>query len=85
MLRGARIDAETHAAPELPLWEKLVAHGAFGGMAALTRLPLGPMLACRRQRARCSLKICPAVGASNSTVLMAPSFKRDVRSVCRRQ
>lgn len=46
ILRGARIDVEVHAAPELPLWEKLVAHGAFGGLAALTRLPLGPMLAC---------------------------------------
>jgi 2-dehydropantoate 2-reductase len=51
VLRGARIDAEAHAAPELPLWEKLVAHAAFGGMAALTRLPLGPMLACRETRA----------------------------------
>jgi 2-dehydropantoate 2-reductase len=51
VLRGAGIDAEAHAAPELPLWEKLVAHGAFGGMTALTRLPLGPMLACQETRA----------------------------------
>jgi 2-dehydropantoate 2-reductase len=51
VLRGARIETEVHAAPELPLWEKLVAHGAFGGMAALTRLPLGPMLACHETRA----------------------------------
>jgi len=51
VLRGAGIDAEAHAAPEVPLWEKLVAHGAFGGMTALTRLPLGPMLACAETRA----------------------------------
>jgi 2-dehydropantoate 2-reductase len=50
-LCGAGIDAEAHTAPELPLWEKLVAHGAFGGMAALTRLPLGPMLACQETQA----------------------------------
>ena len=50
-LRGAGIDAEVHAAPELPLWEKFVAFGAFGGMAALTRLPFGPMLACPETRA----------------------------------
>jgi 2-dehydropantoate 2-reductase len=51
VLREAGIDVEAHAAPELSLWEKLVAHGAFGGMTALTRLPLGPMLACEETRA----------------------------------
>jgi 2-dehydropantoate 2-reductase len=51
VLRGARIDTEVHTAPELPLWEKLVAHGAFGGMAALTRLPLGPISTCHETRA----------------------------------
>lgn len=29
ILRGARMDVEVHAAPELPLLEKLVAHGAL--------------------------------------------------------
>jgi len=78
VLRGARIDAEAHAAPEIPLWEKLVAHGAFGGMAALTRLPLGPMLACQETRAmllEVMLEIV-AVGGARGVAIPAESVER---------
>jgi 2-dehydropantoate 2-reductase len=51
VLCGAGIIAEAHAEPAVPLWEKFVAHGGFGGMAALTRLPLGPLMACEETRA----------------------------------
>jgi len=125
VLRRAGIDAEAHAAPELPLWEKLVAHGAFGGMTALTRLPLGPMQTCEETRAMLldvMLEIV-AVGCAHGVAIpadcidrimawvhglppgartsllddlangrrleldssTAPLFKRDGRSVCRRQ
>jgi 2-dehydropantoate 2-reductase len=50
-LRGAGIEAEAHADPQVPLWEKFVGFSAFGVVTALTRLPVGPILACPETRA----------------------------------
>jgi 2-dehydropantoate 2-reductase len=77
VLRRAGIDAEAHAAPELPLWEKLVAHGAFGGMTALTRLPLGPMLACFETRAMLHDVILEIVAVARSRGVAIPTESVD--------
>ena len=47
----AGIAAELHPDIRVPLWQKFVAVCANGGMTALTRLPLGPILACPESRA----------------------------------
>ena len=77
VLRRAGIDAEAHAAPELALWEKLVAHGAFGGMTALTRLPLGPMLACFETRAMLHDVILEIVAVARSRGVAIPTESVD--------
>ena len=46
VLRRAGVDVEVHPDPLVPLWEKFVGLSAVAGMATLTRLPLGPILAC---------------------------------------
>lgn len=50
-LDGAGITAELHPNVRVPIWQKLVAVCANSGMTALTRLPLGPILACPERRA----------------------------------
>ncbi|MDP8921998.1 MAG: 2-dehydropantoate 2-reductase [Chloroflexota bacterium] len=47
----AGITAELHPNVRVPLWRKFVGVCANGGMTALTRLPLGPILACSESRA----------------------------------
>lgn len=41
----AGIPAEAHSAIQVALWEKFIFICAFGGITALTRLPIGPILA----------------------------------------
>jgi 2-dehydropantoate 2-reductase len=50
LLRDAGLAVETPTDPQVPLWEKFVGFGAYGGMTALTRLPIGPVLACPETR-----------------------------------
>lgn len=50
-LRRAGIVAELHPTIRVALWEKFIAICANAGMTALTRLPVGPILACPETRA----------------------------------
>lgn len=50
-LRRAGIVAELHPNIRVALWEKFIAICANAGMTALTRLPVGPILACPETRA----------------------------------
>ena len=49
--RRAGIVAELHPNIRVVLWEKFIAICANAGMTALTRLPVGPLLACPESRA----------------------------------
>ncbi len=50
-LDSAGITAELHPNVRVPIWQKFVAVCANSGMTALTRLSLGPILACPESRA----------------------------------
>jgi 2-dehydropantoate 2-reductase len=50
-LAHAGISAQSHAEIQIAIWEKFVFICAFGGLTALTRLPIGPILASAECRA----------------------------------
>jgi 2-dehydropantoate 2-reductase len=47
----AGISSQSHPEIQIAIWEKFVFICAFGGLTALTRLPIGPILASRACRA----------------------------------
>ena len=47
VFQDSGIKGELHPDIEVKLWEKFLAICAFSGVPALTRLPIGPIMACR--------------------------------------
>ncbi len=78
VLRRAGIKAELHANIELAIWEKFVLICGLSAVTALTRLPLGPVLACPETRAllRGTIEEVDAVGRASKIALPPDSVDR---------
>lgn len=51
IFQKANIEAELHTNIRVAIWEKFIVNCASGGIMALLRLPMGPILDCRESRA----------------------------------
>lgn len=71
VFKHAGITAEVHPDIQLALWEKFAAACGAGALPALTRLPLGPVLACpeTRQLLRDAVAEAVAVGRARGVGL----------------
>ena len=79
VLEGAGIDVELHSDIQRHLWEKVVALCGIGCVEVLTRLPVGPMMACpeTREMNRRALQEGVAV-ARAAGILIADDFVKRI-------
>jgi 2-dehydropantoate 2-reductase len=77
-LEHAGIPAQSHPDIQIAIWEKFTFICAFGGLTALTRLPIGPILASPECRALFEgvMKEVVMVAAAQGLVLPADTLER---------
>lgn len=75
--RRAGVAAAVHPQIRVPLWDKFMAYCALSGLAALTRLPVGPLWECgeTRELARGLMEEIAAVARASGVALPADAVE----------